>query len=659
MADLSYLNLLFSDATRNADIGEAFNQGLGIASNYMDVRTKGDKYRDEQAIREALKKTTQGGNVATSPQIPSAITPSTELPPAPPVAAPLVAAPPVGAPPVAAAPMASAPIPQAAAMAAPMVPAPAPVQVQQPMAQPVPQTVENQPVPQSGVEQPKPQSAVDRLRVTQDQMKNQRVAATAGVGSNAVQSAPAPSQPGQPQGEPTPILRLGNMIVPIRNLRSEADREAKRAFLRQTNQSHLLPKLEQQMLEEDQAALKTAFETQKLAIDQSRIQAEYVVSVMAPVQAVKEEDYVELDMYGRPVMNPDGTPKINMEDFKKAKAARYKLAHEMATRMFGPEGMQGIPAEYNGVETDSIINAYADQARTQIQRDSMNVKLVDAQIEKMKTQGALKKAVVENKESKDELIRFQQARTQLESVIADPNVSPEVKQDAQRRVREINTLIDATAAGKTRPLSSTQVIVDNKPAPRDVTKAAAMIRGAERAEAGLAVKDLPLTDKVLSSLARSATADGNKPLSAAMLTAGLSDEGRRYLTNAAVWVNNVLRDESGAAISIGEFNSYYSTYFPAPGDTPATIKLKAELRQAAVQDRKESIGMTQGDVGRYAGSQSQPANLKTSPTTPGVKLQPKDSSPGKYSGRSISKDEFDKQPKWAQADWLKNGGKVK
>ena len=49
------------------------------------------------------------------------------------------------------------------------------------------------------------------------------------------------------------------------------------------------------------------------------------------------------------------------------------------------------------------------------------------------------------------------------------------------------------------------------------------------------------------------------------------------------FVNAVLRQESGAAISDSERKQYEAQYFPVPGDTPETIAQKAQNRAQIVQ----------------------------------------------------------------------------
>ena len=59
----------------------------------------------------------------------------------------------------------------------------------------------------------------------------------------------------------------------------------------------------------------------------------------------------------------------------------------------------------------------------------------------------------------------------------------------------------------------------------------------------------------------------------------MTPEQQQYATAAREWIRAKLRKESGAAIPAEEMQEEYETYFPMPGDTPARIKLKSDLRK--------------------------------------------------------------------------------
>jgi hypothetical protein len=61
-------------------------------------------------------------------------------------------------------------------------------------------------------------------------------------------------------------------------------------------------------------------------------------------------------------------------------------------------------------------------------------------------------------------------------------------------------------------------------------------------------------------------------------------------TYARDFVAATLRKESGAAISEQEYQNQYVRYFPQPGDSPDTIKAKAQLRETAIQSLRDQAG---------------------------------------------------------------------
>lgn len=63
----------------------------------------------------------------------------------------------------------------------------------------------------------------------------------------------------------------------------------------------------------------------------------------------------------------------------------------------------------------------------------------------------------------------------------------------------------------------------------------------------------------------------------------VSQDRQKYEQAKRDFINAQLRRESGAAISPTEFESADKQYFPVPGDSPETIKQKADNRRAAVE----------------------------------------------------------------------------
>lgn len=81
------------------------------------------------------------------------------------------------------------------------------------------------------------------------------------------------------------------------------------------------------------------------------------------------------------------------------------------------------------------------------------------------------------------------------------------------------------------------------------------------------------------------------------------------------FVKATLRYESGAAIPPEEISSQVRTYFPVAGDTPETIKLKAQLRQNAIEALKMGAGSAAAQADKsIEGSNRETASVATGET---------------------------------------------
>lgn len=69
-----------------------------------------------------------------------------------------------------------------------------------------------------------------------------------------------------------------------------------------------------------------------------------------------------------------------------------------------------------------------------------------------------------------------------------------------------------------------------------------------------------------------------------------SPEGQVYQTAASAWAEGALRIATGAAATEGEIARTTRTYFAQPGDTPATIKFKAQMRDMYSRAITNSFG---------------------------------------------------------------------
>ncbi len=77
----------------------------------------------------------------------------------------------------------------------------------------------------------------------------------------------------------------------------------------------------------------------------------------------------------------------------------------------------------------------------------------------------------------------------------------------------------------------------------------------------------------------------------------VSDEYQQYDQATRNFLNAVLRKESGAAISEGEFENGRKQYFPQPWDSPKVLAQKAQNRATAIASMSRSAGPAmQGDT---------------------------------------------------------------
>lgn len=71
-----------------------------------------------------------------------------------------------------------------------------------------------------------------------------------------------------------------------------------------------------------------------------------------------------------------------------------------------------------------------------------------------------------------------------------------------------------------------------------------------------------------------------------------------YLQSANEFIAGILRLDSGAAVPEAEFERYFKTYFPQPGDEDETVKQKAVARQRAMDSLRIGLGNASNLVNR-------------------------------------------------------------
>lgn len=71
----------------------------------------------------------------------------------------------------------------------------------------------------------------------------------------------------------------------------------------------------------------------------------------------------------------------------------------------------------------------------------------------------------------------------------------------------------------------------------------------------------------------------------------LSPKEQKHFNAARGWLAGILRNDTGATITAEEFNQYYPTYFPVPGDSGEVIEQKRQLRTKTQQGVRANSGM--------------------------------------------------------------------
>jgi hypothetical protein len=151
------------------------------------------------------------------------------------------------------------------------------------------------------------------------------------------------------------------------------------------------------------------------------------------------------------------------------------------------------------------------------------------------------------------------------------------EKEFQERIRQFNENL------KVKKQKASGVGKPAKPATVDEKNAAGFARRMEQSEQ--IFKDIASTGETFSgwtAQAQRMLPDILSPLKGEKLQ--LQEQAERNFINA------VLRRESGAAISSGEFSNAEMQYFPRPGDTDAVRAQKAANRQQAIESLKMAAG---------------------------------------------------------------------
>lgn len=167
-----------------------------------------------------------------------------------------------------------------------------------------------------------------------------------------------------------------------------------------------------------------------------------------------------------------------------------------------------------------------------------------------------------------------EAKQQAE--LSKPEKRPETAQEmSQRRTETIRQVIaDNPLAAETIYTALMGKTVEPPKLDAESRKTIGFADRMNNAERGLA--------SVLEDFNPAGTFQG---LAAAMPNLMKSQDRRQYEALALDWITANLRQESGAAIGEKEYENDFKKYFPQPGDSEETVKLKQSLREQAVASK--------------------------------------------------------------------------
>jgi len=184
-----------------------------------------------------------------------------------------------------------------------------------------------------------------------------------------------------------------------------------------------------------------------------------------------------------------------------------------------------------------------------------------------------------------------------------PEPALEISEEVRQAAKDLDILKAQAAKGGTRPETTQemdqrrteiirQVMADN-PLAAETIYTALMGKTAEppkldaesRKTIGFADR-MNNAERELASVLEDFNPAGTfQGLAAAMPNLMKSQDRRQYEALALDWITANLRQESGAAIGEKEYENDFKKYFPQPGDSEETVKLKQSLREQAVASK--------------------------------------------------------------------------
>lgn len=344
-------------------------------------------------------------------------------------------------------------------------------------------------------------------------------------------------------------------------------------------------KVEQDYTKSQADSRKTALEAHKLRLEGLQKQSEYVSGLANGVLAAVDQG-----------ADPE---------------AAYQRAIQEATAVLGPEMIQGLPPTFDR----GVVTQFAMKGLTSSQALQAQQKVIDQQLAELRlsldtrTENRLQGA--EGRAAKKAQREEQEAARQVpEYVQGDPARSvaidrlmqqrgltgrppPDVLQQAEQDILDGKVQVSAATGssqivqtpegyarvnprtGQVEMVQGPQGPLQPKPTTEE-SRAASFATGVQQAhDKALQLEQKGLTPNVLTQ--------GAQKLPLGLGNYLLPAEHQQYQQAILQFAQNLLRKESGAAISQSEYEMTNKTYFPQPGDGAEVIKQKQAARAAVVE----------------------------------------------------------------------------
>lgn len=257
---------------------------------------------------------------------------------------------------------------------------------------------------------------------------------------------------------------------------------------------------------------------------------------------------------------------------KRASSDRHNAVQSRASAMLGTLG---------GVAPKSSLDYEGSRAAENEANKAgqMSEYLMKNATERQKQALALQSAKQEKENDRDQQDKRDLAKQEFESKMFAAKTDNERQKAADEYKKQLS-LLGAKLKGEKEVASMKSEMKPEKDPTQPQFQSAGYARRLEQAESDF----------------DSLNQEGFKPTSGSRFIAGMlpegmqSDQAQRFNQAKRNFVNSVLRKESGAAISQGEFDNAEKQYFPQPGDSAHVVAQKKANRAQKLAEFKAEAG---------------------------------------------------------------------